>query len=131
VEDKRDREATPGDPQTALDSGDTDAAATGNVGSRPHAEGTMAAGSEGEGTDPAGRFETSRFPFYIGTIVRVNYGSGSGVLRTGNGREIRFLQPFVDILDGRKLHELTEGMQVGFDVGWTSRGLRVTLIKFL
>jgi cold shock CspA family protein len=73
--------------------------------------------------------EEKKLPFYVGTIVRVNYANGTGVLRTGNGRDVRFVAPFVDILDGRKLRDLTEGMQVGFDVGWTSRGLRVTKIK--
>jgi hypothetical protein len=68
-------------------------------------------------------------PFYRGTVVRVNYGSGSGIIRTGNGREVRFVMPFVEILDGRKVYDLTEGMGVGFDLGWTSRGLRVTKIK--
>ena len=28
-----------------------------------------------------------------------------------------------------RIEDLTEGMEVGFDVGWTSRGLRVTKIK--
>ncbi len=67
--------------------------------------------------------------FYHGTIVRVQYGRGTGLLRTGSGREIRFTAPFVDFLDGRRIEDLTEGMVVGFDVGWTSRGLRVTRIK--
>jgi hypothetical protein len=39
--------------------------------------------------------------------------------------------PFVEILDGRRIEDLVEGMEVGFDVGWTSRGLRVTKIKIL
>jgi hypothetical protein len=51
------------------------------------------------------------------------------VLRTGSGREVRFVVPFVEFLDGRRIHDLTEGMEVGFDVGWTSHGLRVTKIK--
>jgi len=59
----------------------------------------------------------------------VQYGRGMGILRTGSGREVRFVVPFVDFLDGRRIHDLTEGMEVGFDVGWTSRGLRVTKIK--
>jgi hypothetical protein len=37
--------------------------------------------------------------------------------------------PFVEFLDGRSINDLTEGMEVGFDVGWTSHGLRVTKIK--
>jgi hypothetical protein len=68
-------------------------------------------------------------PFYRGTIVRVQYGRGMGILRTGSGREVRFVVPFVEFVDGRRIEDLTEGMEVGYDVGWTSRGLRVTKIK--
>lgn len=67
--------------------------------------------------------------FYSGTIIRVNYGRGTGLLRTGSGREIRFVVPFVEFVGGRRIHDLAEGMEVGFDLGWTSRGLRVTKIK--
>ena len=52
-------------------------------------------------------------------------------MRTGSGREVRFTAPFVEILDGRRIEYLVEGMEVGFDVGWTSHGLRVTKIKIL
>jgi hypothetical protein len=52
-----------------------------------------------------------------------------GILRTGGGREVRFVVPFVEFIGGRRIEDLTEGMQVGYDVGWTSRGLRVTKIK--
>lgn len=40
-----------------------------------------------------------------------------------------FVVPFVEFLDGRRIEDLTAGMEVGFDVGWTSGGLRVTKIK--
>jgi cold shock CspA family protein len=75
--------------------------------------------------------EKRRFPFYVGTIVRVNYAQGTGVLRSASGREIRFVAPFVELLGGRRFRDLVEGMEVGFDVGWTSKGLRVTRIKIV
>jgi hypothetical protein len=50
-------------------------------------------------------------------------------VRSGSGHEVRFVVPFVDFLDGRRIYDLVEGMEVGYDVGWTSRGLRVTKIK--
>jgi hypothetical protein len=53
----------------------------------------------------------------------------TGLIRTGNGREVRFELPSDDILDERDIRDLSEGMTVGFDLGWTSRGLRVTQIK--
>lgn len=68
-------------------------------------------------------------PFYRGTIIRVHNGREEGILRTGSGREVRFVVPFVEFLDGHSIRDLTEGMEVGFDVDWTSHGLRVTTIK--
>ena len=82
---------------------------------------------EGDDSAPAPAADAS--PFYRGTIVRLQYGRGTGLLRTGSGRELRFTTPFVEFLDGRRIYDLVEGMEVGYDVGWTSRGLRVTKIK--
>lgn len=67
--------------------------------------------------------------FYRGTILRINHGRGIGLLRTGNGREVRFERSLLEILDGYRFTDLGEGMLVGFDLGWTSQGLRVTQIK--
>ena len=69
--------------------------------------------------------------YYRGVITRVYYGSESGTLRSdASGREYRFKFPFVEIRGPiPKIDGLREGMSVGFDVGWTSRGLRVTVIK--
>jgi len=62
--------------------------------------------------------------YYRGVINRVYYGSESGTLRSeATGREYRFKFPFVEIIG------LREGMRVGFDLGWTSKGIRVTLIR--
>ncbi len=69
--------------------------------------------------------------YYRGVITRVYYGSESGVLRSdATGREYRFKHPFVDIRGPiPRVDGLREGMTVGFDVGWTSSGLRVTVIR--
>jgi hypothetical protein len=69
--------------------------------------------------------------FYRGVITRVYYGSESGTLRSEtSGREYRFKFPFVEIRGPiPRIGGLREGMSVGFDVGWTSGGLRVTVIK--
>jgi hypothetical protein len=69
--------------------------------------------------------------YYRGVITRVFYGSESGTLRSeGSGREYHFKHPFVEIRGPiPRIDGLREGMAVGFDVGWTSRGLRVTTIK--
>jgi hypothetical protein len=82
---------------------------------------------EGGGTVLPGLAAADRF--YRGTVFRVQYGRGTGLLRTGSGREIRFEVPYVEFLDGGRIFDLVEGLEVGYDVGWTSRGLRVTKIK--
>jgi hypothetical protein len=74
---------------------------------------------------------SSRERFYRGTITRVYYGSESGTLVSEEtGREYHFKYPFVEIVAPiRRIDALREGMAVGFDLGWTSRGVRVTLIR--
>jgi cold shock CspA family protein len=71
-----------------------------------------------------------RSRFYQGTILRLHAGSRTGVVRTGNGRDVMFTIADVRLLgtDGG-FAALREGMQVGFDLGWTSRGVRVTTIR--
>lgn len=67
--------------------------------------------------------------FYPGTIKKLFIGTGMGIVRSATGREIPFSSLHV-ILTGRIRHfdDLREGMTVGFDVGWTSNGLRVTVL---
>ncbi|MEW6272647.1 MAG: hypothetical protein AB1689_25490 [Thermodesulfobacteriota bacterium] len=69
-------------------------------------------------------------PYYRGTVIRWSRGSRHGVVRSeATGREIPFELQHVVVLDGDGNLggiELREGLAVGFDVGWTSRGLRVT-----
>ena len=68
--------------------------------------------------------------FYHGTILKVLRGSRSGVLRSGTGREIPFVFLHVTMVGPlRRFDDLREGMRVGYDVGWTSKGLRVTVIR--
>jgi len=68
-------------------------------------------------------------PFYRGTLIRLSRG-GLGVVRSlQTGREIPFEREHTIMpvpRDGSDWFELREGMIVGYDVGWTSRGLRVT-----
>jgi hypothetical protein len=69
--------------------------------------------------------------YYRGVITRVYYGSESGTLRSeATGREYAFRYPLVAILGAiPRIDGLREGMAVGFDLGWTSRGARVTVIR--
>jgi hypothetical protein len=82
-------------------------------------------------------FDSERFPdnFYIGLIVFLDRVRGRGVIRSFSGREIPFQFPFVSVVGapvGRSpvgIELIKEGDSVGFDVGWTSGGLRVTRIR--
>ena len=68
--------------------------------------------------------------FHQGMIVRFRPGSRTGVLRTGNGREIDFALRDLRLLGVEgEVGSLHEGTVVGFDLGWTSRGVRVTMLK--
>ncbi len=73
--------------------------------------------------------ETDDYKFYRGTIERLFEGRRAGVVRSGNGRRIPFELPYV-VLAGaaRRFADLRVGMRVGFDVGWTEGGLRVTVL---
>jgi hypothetical protein len=82
-------------------------------------------------------FDRERFPesFYPGVIVSLDKVRGRGVIRSYSGRELRFEFPFVSVV-GAALSRRSPGIEllhhgdrVGFDVGWTSKGLRVTKIK--
>ena len=71
-----------------------------------------------------------RLRFHRGVLVRLRAGSQSGVVRTGSGRDVEFALRDIRLLGGPEgFAGLREGMEVGFDLGWTSRGVRVTMLK--
>lgn len=82
-------------------------------------------------------YDSAAFPgnFYQGVIIYLDRARGRGIVRSDRGREIRFEFPFVSVagapIGGKMpgIDLLHEAARVGFDVGWTSKGLRVTLIK--
>ncbi len=82
-------------------------------------------------------FDSERFPdnFYRGIIVRLDRGRGRGLLRSHSGREIRFQFPYVEVVGAPLggnfpgIDLIHQGDEVGFDLGWTSNGLRVTKIR--
>src|SRR2546430_2580779 len=67
----------------------------------------------------------------LAAVVHALDGAESGTLVSdASGREYHFKFPFVQILGPiPRVDGLREGMPVGFDVGWTLRGLRVTVIR--
>ncbi len=82
-------------------------------------------------------FDSEQFPdnFYPGMIMRLDRSRGRGVIRSNSGKEIPFEFPHVTVVGapvgGRMpgIEMLNEGDSVGFDVGWTSQGLRATSIR--
>ena len=68
--------------------------------------------------------------YHHGIITRLFPSNNMGVVRTESGREVPFSYDLV-ILCGetKSVHDLREGDRVGYDLGWTSGGLRVTKIK--
>lgn len=68
--------------------------------------------------------------FHHGVITKLFTSNNMGLVRTENGREVQFSFDLVILLgDVKKPSDLREGEEVGYDVGWTSKGLRITKIK--
>lgn len=68
--------------------------------------------------------------FHQGVITKLFPSNNTGVVRTENGRELTFSYDLV-ILSGeaKSTLDLSVGEQVGYDLGWTSSGLRITKLK--
>lgn len=84
-------------------------------------------------TDPESTTPDAAAPLhYLGRVVRFSPPRGVGSIRSDTGREVAFDVRFLEVAGvgrgDRARQALEEGMRVGFDVGWTSRGLRVTWI---
>lgn len=68
--------------------------------------------------------------FHQGIISKLFPTNNMGFVRTQSGREVPFSFEFVILLgEAKKPADLREGQEVGYDLGWTSKGLRVTKIK--
>jgi len=68
--------------------------------------------------------------FYCGTVRRLFRAKRRGIIRSQTGRDIPFTFVHVDMVGTlRRFEGLRVGMRVGFDVGWTAKGLRVTVIR--
>ena len=82
---------------------------------------------------PEGGYAPDHFRdrFYQGVIHRISSAKETGIVLSDSGKEIPFVFPFLQLIGAprRDIRFLTEGMRVGFDVGWTSQGLRISAIK--
>jgi hypothetical protein len=68
--------------------------------------------------------------YHHGVITKLFPSNNTGIVRTESGREIPFSYEFVILCgDLGSLQELKEGQAVGYDLGWTPNGLRITKIK--
>ena len=68
--------------------------------------------------------------YYHGIVRRLSHRKNSGVVRTASGRDVRFSYQMVRMSGPVNSPKgLREGMVVGYDLGWTGHGLRVTTIK--
>jgi hypothetical protein len=68
--------------------------------------------------------------FHQGVITKLFPSNSTGVVRTESGRELTFSYDLV-ILSGeaRSPLDLKVGEAVGYDLGWTSKGLRITKLR--
>jgi hypothetical protein len=68
--------------------------------------------------------------YHHGVIVKLFPSNNMGVVRTESGREVRFSYDLVTLSGEAKTPlDLREGERIGYDLGWTSGGLRITKIK--
>jgi cold shock CspA family protein len=69
--------------------------------------------------------------FSHGVVSKIFWSNDSGIIHSDTGKDIPFVFPFVTLLGvpRQDIRYLREGMRVGFDVGRTSKGLRVSVIK--
>jgi hypothetical protein len=68
--------------------------------------------------------------FHQGVITKLFPSNNTGVVRTESGRELTFSYELI-ILTGEAKSplDLKVGEPVGYDLGWTSNGLRITKLK--
>jgi hypothetical protein len=68
--------------------------------------------------------------YHQGVITKLFPSNNMGIVRTESGREVPFSYELVVLCgEAKSVQDLREGDRVGYDVGWTSSGLRVTKIK--
>ena len=68
--------------------------------------------------------------YHHGVITKLFPSNNTGIVRTESGRELTFSYELVILCGEAKTPaDLNEGDTVGYDLGWTSSGLRITKIK--
>jgi len=68
--------------------------------------------------------------YYRGTVHKLSRSAQRGTIRSANGRNIPFMFMHVTMVGAhQRFEDLREGQEVGYDVSWTSKGLRVSVIR--
>ena len=68
--------------------------------------------------------------YHHGVITKLFPSNNTGIVRTESGRELIFSYELVILCgEAKKPADLREGETVGYDLGWTSNGLKITKIK--
>ena len=68
--------------------------------------------------------------YYRGRVHKLSRGAQRGTIRSATGRNIPFVFPHVTMVGlHHRFEDLREGQEVGYDVSWTSKGLRVHVIR--
>ena len=68
--------------------------------------------------------------YHHGAISKLFPSNNMGLVRTESGREVPFSFELVTMVgEVKSPSDLREGQEVGYDLGWTSDGLRITKIK--
>lgn len=68
--------------------------------------------------------------YHQGVVTKLFPSNNTGVVRTESGRELTFSYELVILCgEARSPLDLKVGESVGYDLGWTSNGLRVTKIR--
>jgi hypothetical protein len=81
-------------------------------------------------TSPSIKIASRDDSYHHGVITKLFPSNNTGIVRTESGREVPFSYEFV-ILLGRAQSplDLKEGEAVGYDLGWTPKGIMITKIK--
>lgn len=68
--------------------------------------------------------------YHQGVITKLFPSNNTGVVRTESGRELTFSYDLVILCgEAKSALDLNVGEPVGYDLGWTSNGLKITKIK--
>jgi cold shock CspA family protein len=68
--------------------------------------------------------------YYRGTVHKLSRSAQRGTVRSASGRNIPFMFMHVTMVGPhQRFEDLHEGQEIGYDVSWTSKGLRVSVIR--